>query len=223
MDDHVQSHQFVKAWVIVPEHAAEVAGEIRAPVLHNLAIMVSATVHKRRDLGQLGDHADDVVIHGVPVLGLTGSLLIGPGELALRLAGQQPNLELGHGVHGLVGQPADDSLRFRRDITVFVQLGRQGCLLLFGGNVTSQQQPDQPLRGWFTCTGWASEGGQCFLQIWDGVAAEADALIGVQQRGLPEHALDAARAPDALINRHLPKNNIPILLLQGLDVVTLGR
>ena len=87
------------------------------------------------------------------------------------------------------------------------QEGQGKGAYLFGGNVTSQQQPDQPLRGWFTCTGWASEGGQCFLQIWDGVAAEADALIGVQQRGLPEHALDAARAPDALINRHLQQDN----------------
>ena len=66
-----------------------------------------------------------------------------------------------------------------------------GLSLGLGGHVAGDQQPEETLGQGFSATGGL---GQELLALGDGLAAEADALLGVEDRGLPHQTLDTPHA-----------------------------
>jgi hypothetical protein len=61
------------------------------------------------------------------------------------------------------------------------------------------------------------------LHLRDGVTTEADALLSVEKGGLPDHALYAARAAEALVHGDLAKALVAVLRLERLKGLALAR
>jgi uncharacterized protein YPO0396 len=117
-------------------------------------------------------------------------------ELGFGLARHNGDGELGHRVHAI--REALDHLRHvRRQGRALRQFLGQGGGLRLGRELAGEEQPEEALRERLRA---ARRLRQLILQLRDGVAAEADALLRVQQRRLVDHAADAAHATVRLLN-----------------------
>jgi hypothetical protein len=122
----------------------------------------------------------------IPVLGLLNATLVGLSEQAVVVQGSDGSRELRHGVKGLREgvQHINDMLG---KTGTRVQLLREKLNLLVTRNLTGQKQPEETLGEWL---GTTSGLGKNLLELRDGMATEADTLLSVEKRGLPNHRLD---------------------------------
>jgi hypothetical protein len=68
-------------------------------------------------------------------------------------------------------------------------LGGQVADLLLGGDLAGEEEPEETLRKGLAAAGGL---GEKVLALGDGLAAEANALLGVEDGTLPDEALDTA-------------------------------
>eukprot|EP00964_Phaeocystis_antarctica_P145643 scaffold111756_cov90-Phaeocystis_antarctica.AAC.1 len=212
----------MEARVIEAEHLAEVAGVVRRRVVRrNLAVEVGDPVDQCRHLGQPCDQIHHVLVRMVPVGGLVRTLGVLPGEDGIGLQRQDGRRQLRHRVHPL-GEGADHRLDVSRQLRARVELGGQRICLRLGRHLTGQQQPEEALGSGLVAL-LPRVAGQRLLELRDGEAAEADALLGIEQRRLPQHGLDAACAADQLVDGDLVHDLLSVILLQGLQCRLLLR
>mmetsp|Transcript_7093 Transcript_7093/g.17492 ORF Transcript_7093/g.17492 Transcript_7093/m.17492 type:complete len:376 (-) Transcript_7093:100-1227(-) len=220
VDGLVQPHQLQRPLRVKPHHVRQVGRPVQLRVrLDQVAAVVGPPVDQRRDRGQLGDQVHAVLEVGLPVLRLVDAGLVGGGELAVRLQREDGLRELSHGVRvrGHGGQHLRHVRGQRRPLAQ-VQ-GNLGHLLL-RGHLPRHQQPQHALR-----QGLAPRDRrrQRRLALGDRVPAEPDAVLGVQQRRLPQHAINAAHSPDAHVDGDVSDDLVSVGLLDFLEPLLLCR
>ncbi len=108
-----------------------------------------------------------------------------------------------------------------RDVRAVVPLLGQPVDLGLRGHVAGEQEPEETLRQGL---GTAGRLGQLLLALRDRVAAEADALVGVEDRGLGDEALDAAHATVRHVNGNVAYLEAAVLLAElGHTLLLLGH
>eukprot|EP00160_Parvularia_atlantis_P013015 Unigene2679_Nuclearia_a/m.8289 Unigene2679_Nuclearia_a/g.8289 ORF Unigene2679_Nuclearia_a/g.8289 Unigene2679_Nuclearia_a/m.8289 type:complete len:374 (+) Unigene2679_Nuclearia_a:476-1597(+) len=220
MDDEVQAHELDELGLVV----AELDGERLAPVRAGLgrddaAVLVGVAVDARGDVRQLGQQVHRVLVRRLPVLVLVDALGVGRGEGRLGVERGHGGRELGHRVHvlGEVVEHLDDVVGHGR---AGVPLVRDAVGLLLGRDLAGDEQPEERLGQGLLAAGGL---GQEVLALGDGVVAEADALLRVQQRRLADQALDVAHAAVDLVDGDAADDGVGVLLLELLDLLVLGR
>lgn len=220
VDHKVETHELVELGVRVAKHAAEVGRVIEGRVvLGDLAVVVGATVDESGNLGELGDHVEDILVCGLPVLSLVHALSVLLGEDRLGLESSHGSGELGHGVHGL-GEGADEGLDVVRELGTGVELVREGLGLVGSGALAGHEEPEEGLRARLA-TLLAAGRGELLLEVRDGTATEADTLLGVEERGLPDHALDTTGTTNGLLDGDLTEALGAVLSLELLELLLL--
>mmetsp|Transcript_91478 Transcript_91478/g.255462 ORF Transcript_91478/g.255462 Transcript_91478/m.255462 type:complete len:340 (+) Transcript_91478:830-1849(+) len=202
--------------VVDPKHVGVVARPIQARVGGNV---LAVEVHVPEDAGgqwrDLGNEAQRVVQHVDPVVGL----LHGPRsvvllEAARGLQREQPHGELGHGVH-VLGEGVDQLGGALGQRGALVQLFVQRLHLRIRRDLIGEQQPEGGL-GQADLAGGAGLR-QLLVALLQRPPAVANALHGVEQRGLAHQALDAPSPADAHVHRDLAERIVAVLLLQPLE------
>ena len=175
-----------------------------------LTVVEGGAVDLRGNLGQFGHDIHAVLVPVVPVLLFVDAVAVGGLELGLGLAAHDRDGELGHRVHAL-GEALDHLRHVRRQSRALSELLREGSGLRLGRDLAREEQPEEALRKRLLAVGRRRKGRRirraaAVLQLRDGVATEADALLRVQQRRLVDHAADAAHAAVRLIHGALPED-----------------
>ena len=93
-------------------------------------------------------------------------------------------------MHAL-GEGRDRLRDVRGELRPGVELVRDGLGLLLCRELACHEQPEKALGHWLA-SGLRSR--EALLELWNRVAPEANALLCIQERGVPEHALDVASA-----------------------------
>mmetsp|Transcript_15819 Transcript_15819/g.66659 ORF Transcript_15819/g.66659 Transcript_15819/m.66659 type:complete len:401 (+) Transcript_15819:1304-2506(+) len=218
VDGHVQAHQLFGALVVV----AHLFGEVRRPVQvvvrrDQRTVLERVAVDGGRHGGELRDAVQRVLEHGLPVLGLVHALRVRLGELTLRLQRHDGHRKLRHGVR-VFRERRQHVEHVFRDVRARPELRGQALHLRLRGDIPGEQEPQQTLGEGLA----ALDGGrEPFLQVGDGVSPKPDALLRVQQRGLPDHAGDAAHAAHRHVHGDLTEGLVAVSLLDLLQALLL--
>ncbi|RBQ93725.1 hypothetical protein VDGD_20346 [Verticillium dahliae] len=125
--------------------------------------------------------------------------------------------ELRHGVQ--VGRAVvDELLDELGEVGTGGPLGGQVADLLLGRDLAGQEKPEETLGEGLLAAGGL---GEKLLAFGDGLAAEADTLLGVEDGTLPDETLDAAGTAVDLVKGDLVDDLGAMLLAQGLDLLDL--
>ena len=178
VNGQVQTHQLDEVLVL---GETELVSQVVRVVLvlldgGDLAVLVDVAEDLGGDGGQLGDEVHGVLKGVLPVLGLVHALGVGLGELRLVLERGDGDGELGHGVE-VAGAAVDELLDERGDVRAGSPLGGQLADLLLGGDLAGEEEPEKTLGEGLLAAGGL---GEQLLALGDGLAAEADALLGVE-------------------------------------------
>jgi hypothetical protein len=137
-------------------------------------------------------------------------------ELGAGLEGEDAHRELGHGV-GRGGGRVEDLLGGGDDGGVGAgnELGGEGLGLGLGRDVAGEEKPEHGLGERLA----AGHGvGELGLALGDGEAAEADALLGVEERRLVDERADVAHAAVGLLDGGVGELLVAVLGLELLDL-----
>ena len=154
VDGQVETHQLNEVLVSTE---AKLVGQVEGVILvlldgGDLAILEDVAVDTGSNGGQLGNEVHGVLEGVVPVLLLVNTLGVGLGEGGLVLESGHSQGELGHGVEG-VGATVNELLNELGNIGTSSPLGGQVTDLLLGGDLTSQEKPEETLREGLLTTG----------------------------------------------------------------------
>lgn len=146
VDGQVQAHQLNEVLVV---GETELVGQVEAVILvlldgSNLAILVDVAVDLGGNGGELSNEVHRVLEGVLPVLGLVHALSVGLGEVGLALQSGDGERELGHGVE-VAGAAVDELLNELGDVGAGSPLSGQVADLLLGGDLASQEKPEQTL------------------------------------------------------------------------------
>lgn len=202
VDAQIQAHQFVEGGIIVPKHAAEVAGVVERVILINDAVKVYVAVNCGCNLRELGNDIEDILQGVLVVVGLGHTVGVGLGEFGLSLAGVEANAHLGHGVH-VFWEVLEEGNDVSRKLRTLVKLGRQGVDLLLSRDLGRKEQPEKTLKKGFAIAFPSGERWEDLLALGNGQATEPDALLGIKVGSLPKHAFDTASTANGLVNGNL--------------------
>lgn len=97
-------------------------------------------------------------------------------------------------------------------------LGGEVADLLLGGDLAGEEEPEETLGEGLVAAGGL---GEDLLALGDGLAAEADTLLRVEDGALPDEGLDATGTTVDLVEGDLANDLVTVLLLQGLDLLDL--
>jgi hypothetical protein len=118
-----------------------------------------------------------------------------------------------------VGRAAVDELGDEAgDIGASGPLGGEVANLLLGGNLAGQEEPEETLGQRLRATGGL---GKELLAFGDGLAAETDALLGVEDGTLPDEGLDTTGTTVDLVQGDLADDLVTVLFPQLLDLLNL--
>ena len=219
VDGQVQTHELDEVGVV---GETELVCEVVAVVLvllhrRDLAVLVDIAVDARGDRRQLGNEIHAVLESVLPVLRLLHALGIVLRERTLMLKRGHSQRELRHGVQ--IARTAVDEL-----IDEVGHIAARGPLcaeipdLLLRGYLASQQQPEETLGERLLAAGSLREQ---LLALGDGLAAETDTLLTVEDRALPDQRFDAAGAAVDLIEGDFADDLVAVVFAEGLDLVDL--
>jgi hypothetical protein len=217
VDGEVEPHDLVEGGAVEAEHTGKVGRVVELGVILGRALTTveAVAVDDGGSLREPCNEVENVLKSGLPVLGLVDAVLVGAGELAVRLHGEGCSGELGHGVH-LLGQAVEEGLDVGRELGAGVELLGDALGLGGSGDLTGHQEPEETLgEGLTTSLG----GRENLLELGDGVTPEADALVGVEEGGVPEHALDITGTTDGLRDSDIAEGLLSVL---GHDLLELG-
>lgn len=184
VNGEISSNAFLHLLLLVAHHVAEVAGPVEVRVRSdNFGILVLVAVDEGAEVGKLGEQIHGILIVVLPIGGLVGSVLVGLEEVRVLLEVEQAHRQNGHGVE-LPGQVKDKLLgRLIQPTSVFPLVGK-ALELVFVGISASEEQVEHGLGEWlfpsWSLLSFAAELG-------DGVAAEGDAVDGVEGAAVVEH------------------------------------
>lgn len=170
------------------------------------------------DLGQLGNEVNGVIKGVLPVLGLGDTSLVSLGELGVVVKGRHGHGELGHGVQG-GGERVEHLGDELGDLTLLGELSRQTSDLLLSGNLAGEEEPEHGLGEHLTALNGLGEN---LLALLDGLAVESDTLISVEDRALPEHALETSHTSEEVLDLALTERLLGVLGLDLLEQLKLG-
>lgn len=233
VDGQVQAHQLNKVLVAAE---AELVGQVEGVVLvlldgGNLAVLEDVAVDLGGNGGQLGDQVHRVLEGVGPVVLLVDTLGVGLGEGGLVLQSGHGQRELSHGVKG-ARAAVDELLNELGDIGASSPLRRQVADLLLGGDLASQQQPEETFRKGLLAAGGL---GQELLNLGDlrwphcetcvfmrtspdgdrsktyGTTPEADTLLRVEDGTLPHKSLDTTGTTISLVEGDLADHLVAIV------------
>lgn len=219
VDGEVEAHEFNE--VLVTGEAELVSKVVRVVLRlvdgRHLAVLEDVAVDARGDGGQLGDQVHAVLEGVLPVLGLLHALGIGLAEGRLVLESSDGKGELSHRVE-VAGAAVDELGDEAGNVAAGGPLGGEVADLLLRGDLAGKQKPEETLGKGLLATGGL---GEEFLALGDGLAAEADTLLAVEDRTFPNERLDAARTAVNLVESHLTHNRVTVLFAQFLDLLNL--
>jgi hypothetical protein len=201
VDGQVETHQLNEVLVLAE---AELVGKVERVVLvlldgSDLAALEDVLVDARSNVGQLGNQVHGVLKGVAPVLLLVDTLGVGLGEGGGLLKSGDGQGELGHGVE--VGRAVvDELLDELGEVGAGSPLGGEGANLLLSGDLAGQEKPEETLGKRLLATGGL---GEKLLALGDGLATEADTLLGVEDGTLPDQALDATGTTVDLVKSDL--------------------
>ena len=201
VDRQVEAHELNEVGVVAE---AELVGEVVGIVLvllggHNLAALEHVLVDAGGDGGELGNEVHRVLESVAPVFALVDTLGVGAGKRRRLLEGGHGHRQLSHGVE-VGGAAVDELLDELGDLGAGGPFGRQVADLLLGRDLAGQEKPEEAFGQRLLATGGL---GQKLLALGDGLAAEANALLGVEDGALPNQALDATGTAIYLVERDL--------------------
>ena len=201
VDGQVETHELNEGGVVAE---AKLVGEVEGIVLvrlrrHDLAALEDVLVDAGGNGGELGNEVHRVLEGVAPVVTLVDTLGVGTGERRRLLEGRDGHGELGHGVE-VRRAAVDELLDELGDLGPRSPVGRQVADLLLGGDLARQEQPEDALGQRLAAAGGL---GQKLLALGDGLATEANALLGVEDGALPHQALDATGAAIYLVEGDL--------------------
>ena len=173
----------------------------------DLAGVVGVAVDEGSDAGQLGDAIHGVFKGELPVIFLVHTIAIGLGKLGVLLQGHDADRKGCHRVHCL-GKRKDEVLDPRGDVRARRPLRAQALDLCGRRDFTGEEQPEHAFRQGLAA---GLGGGKKLLAFGDGIASEADALLGVEQRSLSDHGKHAAHASVGLVHSASSHDNIFVL------------
>jgi hypothetical protein len=158
VDGEVQAHQLNKVLVV---GEAELVGQVEGVVLvlldgRNLAVLVHVAVDLGGDGGKLCDEVHGVLESVLPVFRLLHALSVGLGEVGLVLESSDGDGELRHGVE-IARAAVDELLDELGDVGTGGPFCGQVADLLLGGNLASQQKPEETLWERLLTTGGLGE------------------------------------------------------------------
>ncbi len=238
VDGQVETHQLNKVGVVAE---AELVGKVEGVILvlldgGNLATLEDVLVDARSNVGELGDQVHGVLVGVAPVLLLVDTLGVGLGEAGGLLESSDGEGELGHGVE--VGRAVvDELLDELGDVGTGGPFGREVANLLLGGDLAGQEKPEETcgelglvarrsiefehiiltLGKRLLATGGL---GEKLLALGDGLATEADTLLGVEDGTLPDEGLDTTSTAIDLVESDLVNNLGTVLTMSRRDDVS---
>mmetsp|Transcript_71891 Transcript_71891/g.164862 ORF Transcript_71891/g.164862 Transcript_71891/m.164862 type:complete len:375 (-) Transcript_71891:9-1133(-) len=217
MDHEVQPNGVLELLRIIhPQHMSIIARPVQGGVRGDvLPVKEHVAVDAGRHDGDLGDQGQGILQHIIPVLRLLHPLVVGGGERAARLQGQEGDGQLGHGMGGLI-QIIDHLQHVGRHHSPGVQLSVECLHLRVRGDLIGQQQPVSGLRQ-ANLTGGVGLGELLHTLVQGAVSVE-DATLIVQARGLVDHGLDPSHPTHGHLHIHVPDVLEPMLLLEGLEL-----
>ena len=173
VDGHVQAHQLDELGIIVADHLAEVGRPVKALVngWGGGLLAVQVVVDDGGDGGQVGDAVHAVLVDVLPVGGLVDTVVVSLGELGLGVHEGDGGGELGHWVD-VVGEGVEHLLDVSGETGTLGPLGGEGGGLLGGGDLASDQEPEEGLGEGLDAAIWC--GWKGLLAIWNGHTTEAD-------------------------------------------------
>jgi hypothetical protein len=118
----------------------------------------------------------------------------------------------------VVGAAVDELGDERGELAAGGPLGGQVADLLLRGDLAGEEEPEETLGEGL---GAAGSLGEDLLALGDGLATEADTLLGVEDGALPDEGLDATGTTVDLVEGDLADNLGTVLLLEGLDLLDL--
>ncbi len=203
---------------------AEELGEVVRPILGRVKLLSADEVdfvraeNEGRDTGDLCEKGDSIVECRLPVVGLVDALFVELGKFGLGVESCGNNRDLGHGVH-VAGERFDQVEDVVREVRFLSQLAREGADLAGRRHLAGQQQPEHGLREHLSTSRAL---GQLLLAVLDGLAVEANTLVGVENGALPEHALEATHATNDVGNLDIT-DDLVTLFLHLSQELPLGR
>ena len=182
VDGQVQTHELDEVGVV---GETELVGQVVGVVLVlldgcDLAVLVDVAEDLGGNGGQLSNEVHGVLEGVLPVLRLVDALGVGLGEVGLVLESSDGERELGHGVE-VAGAAVDELLDELGDVGAGSPLGGQVADLLLGGDLAGEEEPEKTLRKRLLAAGGL---GEQLLALGDGLAAEADTLLRVENGAL---------------------------------------
>lgn len=219
VDGQVETHELNEVLVL---SEAELVGEVEGVILvllggGDLAVGVDVAVDAGGNVGELANEVHGVLESVLPVLGLLHALGVGLGEVGLVLKRGDGERELSHGVE-VVGAAVDQLGDEAGELAAGGPLSGQVADLLLRGDLAGEEEPEEALREGLVAAGGL---GEDLLALGDGLAAETDTLLGVEDGALPDEGLDATGTTVDLVEGDLADDLVTVLLLEGLDLLDL--
>ena len=219
VDGQVETHELDEVLVL---GEAKLVGKVVGVVLvllggRDLAVLVDVAVDAGGNVGELADEVHGVLESVLPVLALLHALGVGLGEVGLVLERGDGEGELSHGVE-VVGAAVDELGDERRELAAGGPLGGQVADLLLSGDLAGEEEPEETLGEGLSATGSL---GKDLLALGDGLAAETDTLLSVEDGALPDEGLDATGTTVDLVEGDLANDLGTVLLLELLDLLDL--
>jgi hypothetical protein len=178
-----------------------------------VAVAVDVVVDAGGEGERLGDAVERVLERRDPVLGLFHAGLVLGGKLGVMVQGGDTDDKLGHRVEGL-GKRVEDLFGVRGQLGAADEFLLELLGLLGGRDLAGQEVPE---HGFGEDLLAALGGREVALALGDRAAPEADALLGVEDRRVPEHVLDAAAATDHLLDGDIAEGLGAVLRLDLLE------
>lgn len=209
VNGEVQAHQLNEVLVL---GETELVGQVEGVVLvlldgSNLAVLVDVAVDLGGEGGELRDEVHGILKGVLPVLRLVHALGVGLGEVGLVLESSDGERELGHGVE-VAGAAVDELLDELGDIGAGSPLGGEVADLLLGGDLAGEEEPEETFGERLLATRGL---GKELLAFGDGLAAETDTLLRVEDGSLPHERLDATGTTVDLVESDFADNSVAVL------------
>lgn len=217
VNNQVQAHKLVELWVVESKHSGEVDGPVVGVGAGELSVLVDVTVDSGSEFWELGNEVQGVFVDVFPVFLLVDTLEVGRSKLAVLLQSENTNAELGHWVECLWErvQSLDGVLW---ELRAGVEFLGNSLNLSLGWYLTSDEEPQETLWEWF----FSSLGlWKKLLDLWDGVASEADTFLSVQKGGFGDQALHASSTSISLVDSAGTQNLLSVVFLDLLDLLSL--
>lgn len=223
VDGEVQSQQLNELLVCAK---AKLVGKVETIVLvlldwSDLTALEDVLVDSRGNGRELGDQIHRVLESVAPVFRLPHSLGVCLGERRFVLESIDCDGELCHWVQ-VARASVDQLLNKFGDVRTGRPLGGEVADLLFAGDFTSQEQPEETLRTALARTFSAisllsfhtfwqrlvSSGGfgKKLLAFWNCLSSESNTLLGIEDGPFPDERLDSTRTTVDLVQGNLSDN-----------------